>query len=349
MKHLLLAVALAAPVLFAQQNIVYHDNVTPTLGAANAFPFGANGVRTQQLIPQSVLGSSPALIQDLFVNPQVSNTVAVTQVYYGDFEIRMGLTQLTTLTNNWATNLPNPTTVYRGPLLVRFVRDTWVPLGLPNSYVWAPTSPGDNLVVDFISWQVLDTGQVPTSSAGYFMNTRSSATQSISRAYRLNWVATQPATSAGVDGYGIKLGFLFGDGNFVSHDGSCPGSSGLKPAIGALPGTWPQLGQNFTVTLDSGPVNSVAFLVLGVDTLSYGSIPLPFDMGLLGATGCRFWHGWDLLRPAVVVDPAGAATDTLPIPAGPWTGFRLYSSWLCLDPAANTFGLVPSGYATLIL
>lgn len=352
MKSLATAVALLAPFLAAQQNIIYHDNPTPTLGTANAFPFGASGVRIQQLIPQSVLGGTPALIQDLFVNPQISNSTAITesQVHYGDFEIRMGLTQLTTLTNTWATNSPNPTTVYRGPLLVRFVRDQWVPLGLPASYVWAPLSPADNLVIDFICWQVLDTGAVvPPTTTGYFLNVRSSPTAGISRAYRLGWVAGQQTTSLGVDGNGIKLGFLLGDGNFVTHDGSCAGSSLLRPRIGAMPGTWPQIGQPFDVTLADGPANLLATLVLGLDTTSYGSLPLPLDMALVGAPGCRFWHSWELLLPVVAVDPAGGATFTLQIPNGPWTGLRLYGSWLCLDPAANAFGLVPSGFATFIL
>ncbi|MEO6594975.1 MAG: hypothetical protein ABIP94_09515, partial [Planctomycetota bacterium] len=185
---ILLGATLSGSTLSAQsQNIIYHDDPNPTVGVANAFPFGARTVRTQQLIPQSVLGSTPALIQDLFVNPQISSNAmyTISQVYYGDFEIRMGITQLTTLTNTWTTNLPNPTTVYRGPLLVRFERDQWVPLGLPNSYLWLPTAPADNLVVDFICWQVISTGVVPVASAAsYFLTSRSSATASISRAYR---------------------------------------------------------------------------------------------------------------------------------------------------------------------
>lgn len=351
MRSLAIAGALLAPFLTAQQNIVYHDNPAPTVGTANAFPFGANGVRIQQLIPQSVLGASAAVIQDLFVNAQIAATATPTesQVYYGDFEIRMGLTQLTTLTTTWATNSPNPTTVYRGPLLVRFVKDQWVPLGLPASYVWAPTSAADNLVIDFICWQVTDIGAVTPGPSGYFLNVRSSPTQGISRAYRLGWVAGQQATSLNVDGNGIKLGFLFNDGNFVTHDGSCAGSSTARPRIGASPGTWPQLGQPFDITLADGPANLLATLVLGLDTTIYGGLPLPLDLGLLGAPGCRFWHSWELLLPVVAVDPAGAATFTLQVPNGPWSGVRLYASWLCLDPTANAFGFVPSGFATLIL
>jgi hypothetical protein len=346
MKHLALVVALLAPSLTSQQNIIYHDSSSPTNGIANAFPFGASGVRTQQLIPQSVLGG-PALIQDLFVDPVVSATVAESQVFYGDYEIRMGLTQLTTLTNDWNVNLPSPTTVYRGPLCVRFVRDQWVAIGLPNSYLWLPLSPADNLVVDFICWQVIDVGQA--QSGTYFLTVHASPTSSISRAYRLGWVAGQQPTSAGVDGYGIKLGFLMNDGNFVMHNGSCPGSSTQKPVIGALPGTWPQAGHNFDVTLANGPANLFATLVLGTSTTSYASLPLPLDMGLVGAPGCKFWNSWELLMPIVITDPAGASTFTLPIPAGSWTGVRLYGSWLCFDPTANAFGFVPSGFATFIL
>jgi hypothetical protein len=354
MSHRTLAVvalAACAGVLAAQQNIVWHDDSSPITGAVNAYPFGVQGVRTQQLIPQSVLGASPVVIQDLFVNSQINSTTAfqVSQVWYGDFEIRAGTTQLTTLTTSWAANSPNATTVYRGPLLVRWVRDTWVALGLPQSFTWAPQSPADNLVLDFICWQVLDSGVVPPSTQGYFLNVRSSPSASISRAYRLGWTNGQPATAVGVDGYGMKLGFLLGDGNFVRHDGDCEGSSNLVPAIGAPPGTWPQAGQTFTVTMADGPANQLATLVLGVDTTSYGGLPLPLDLTIVGAPGCRMWHGWDVLLPIVPVDAAGAASAPLVFPAGVPTGTRLYATWLAFDPAANGFGFVPSGFATLIL
>ena len=244
--------------------------------------------------------------------------------------------------------MPNPTTVYRGPLLVRFVRDQWVPIGLPASYVWIPTSLADNLVIDFISWQVIDTGAVPPSST-FFLTSRSSATGGISRAYLLGWTTTQPATSAGVDGSGIKLGFLLNDGNFVSHDGSCAGSSAQKPAIGALPGTWPQAGAPFQVTLTNGPPNQVAALVLGLDSSSYLGLTLPLEMAPLGAPGCRFWHSWELFLPAVLTDGLGASSFTLQFPNQPLTGVRLYATWLCLDLSANAFGFVPSGFSTMIL
>lgn len=350
MKLILVALALLGAVLPAQtQTIVYHDDANPASGATNQFPFGSQGVRTQQLIPQSVLGSQPVLIQDLFVDPAIgTGAVSQAQVWYGDFEIRMGTTTLATLTTNWATNLPNPTTVYRGPLLVRFVRDTWIPLGLPNAFLWAPQAANENLVIDCICWQVVSTGQSipPTQN---FMAVHRSPNATISRAYMLNWTTTQPATAFGVDGLGVKLGFLLGDGNFVTHDGACAGSSGQVPAIGGATGAWPQAGQPFVVDLTQGVQSSLAVLVLGLDPLHYGSIPLPLDLTAIGAPGCRLWHSPDLLLPAVLTDPTGATSFTLQFPVAVPPAARVYATWLGLDPAANPFGFVPSGFATMIL
>lgn len=350
-----IAVLLLAAAASAQQNIVHHDDPNPALGRANAFPFGSEGTRIQQLIPQSVLGGIPQIIQDLFVNPQINSPTAstvynVSQVYYGDFEIRMGTTQLSTLTNDWASNLPMPTTVYRGPLLVRFVRDEWVPLGLPASFLWLPLSPADNLVIDFIQWQVLDRGAVPPDVNGYFLNVYSSQTGGISRAYRRGWTAAQPATSAGVDGAGIKLGFLFNDGNFVGHDGSCPGSSGQVPAIGTPPGSYPQLGSPFTIELSQGPAGLAASLVLGFSTAAYGPFGLPFDLAPFGAPGCVVWSAPEASVGIFPLDPTGAASFQLALPNLPQLStLRVHASWICIDPTANLLGLVPSGYGTMIL
>jgi hypothetical protein len=346
-------VLLAATALPAQlQTIVYHDDTDPTTGPGSSFPFGAQTVRVQQLIPRSVLGSAAHTIQDLFVAPEISANTAYTasQVHYGEFEIRMGATSVATLTTDWVTNSPNATVVHRGPLLVHFDRDQWTPIGLPSSYTWSPASPTDNLVVEFICWQVVDTGAVPpTPGPNDFLTLRTSPTLSIQRAFRLGWTLGQPATALGVDGFGIKLGLLLDDGNFVAHDGSCPGSSGQVPAIGAMPGTWPQAGSTFAVQLTGGTSGSFATMVLGLDTASWGSIPLPFDLTPIGALGCLVWHSPELLLPIAPIGPAGGATLPLVLPSQPLTGVRLYATWLCFDPLANAFGFVPSGFATLIL
>lgn len=345
------ALLMAAIAPAQTQNIVYHDDTNPATGPANAFPFGSEGTRIQQLIPGSVLGSR-ALIQDLFVAPAETTRIPWTtsEVVYADFEIRMGITTSATLTTNWANNLPNPTTVYRGPLRVPFVRDQWTALGLPRAYLWAPTSANDNLVIDFIFWRVADYGSVQPDINGYFMWSHSSVPRTIQRAFLRGWTTSQPATAQNVDGNGIKLGFLLDDGNFVAHGGGCVGSSGLAPVISTPAGTWPQIGGTMTVELTDGPVNSIAFLNLGFDNLMSGGLTLPFDLALIGAPGCFLWHDIVASFPQVNTNANGAASTQVPIPNDPsLMAARVYASWLNADGGANGLGFTTSGYATIIL
>lgn len=336
--------------LTAQQNIVYHDDTNPAAGNANAFPFGSEGVRIQQVFPGSVVGG-PALIQDLFVAPRLdrNGVYLESEVVYGDFEIRMGVAA-TPFTTSWAANIPNPTVVYRGPLRVTFRRDQWSPLGLPVPFVWTPANPTDDLAIDFILWDVVDTGAVPPDVNGYFLDVYSSTGRTIPRAYRRGWTTAQPATSAGVDGGGIKLGLLLGDGNFVAHGGGCQGSSGLAPRIATPAGAWPQVGGNLVVQLADGPPNSGAALQFGLSFTSLGGIPLPIELGIVGAPGCYLWHDLQVATPPLATDGSGAVTFTLGVPSLPGlVGARLYASWLALDSAANQLGFTTSGYATVIL
>jgi len=344
----LLALLLPCALAPAQtQNIVYVPDNNAAVGTVNGFPFGNAGTRTQQIIPQSMIGSTPGLIQDLFVAPNItSGTTGAndSEVVYGDIEIRMGITQLTTLTNTWATNCTNPTTVYRGRLRVHFTRNVWTPLGMPASYLWLPLSPADNLVVDIITWSIVDRGVVPT---GYCMSVHSGG---LSRAYLINYGTTLSATSAGVDTYGVKLGFLFSDGNFVGHGGGCPGSSTLAPTIGVAPGTWPQLGSVLDVRLSQGPIGIGAALVLGFNTQTIAGLPLPLDLVLFGAPGCFAWHDSVATLPVVPTNATGDASQLIPIPnSAGLMSLRVYGTWLCIDPLANSLGATTSGYGTIII
>ncbi|MCB9877959.1 MAG: hypothetical protein H6835_10185 [Planctomycetes bacterium] len=343
--------ALLSAASLVAQNVVYHDDASPLSGAGNAFPFGVETVRLQQLIPNAVLGTSPCVIQDLYVDPLISNSqgLHVSQVFYGDIEVRMGATQLSVLTTDWATNSPTPTTVYRGPLLVRFEKNRWCALGLPRSFAWNPASAADNLVVEFIVWDVADTGAVIPNPSGYFLDVRRSVGGSIQRAYRLGWTVAQQPTAIGVDGSGIKLGFLIDDGNFVVHDGECVGSSGAAPRIGAVAGSLPSAGATFDVTIAGGQAGALAALVLGLERESYLGVSLPYDLQPLGAPGCRMWHGWEAFSSGVVLDAAGSGVTTLLFPPMVPQQARLYGTWLCLDPAANSLGVVPSGFLGMTL
>ena len=347
-----IAVLTLASALAAQQNIVYAGDNDAVNGYANAFPFGSVGCRQQELIPGSLFGPNPVIIQDLFVAPDDIAALPWTDsdVVYSDIEIRMGHTSATSMTTTWDTNLPpaNATTVYRGPLRIHFVNHQWSPLGLPHPYLWNPSSPNDNLVVDIIHWSVADMGNPGPDINGYFMWAATPTARNVQRAYRIRWTTSQPTTAAGTDTSGPKLGFLLNDGNFVFHGGGCTGSSGNAPEIGVAPGTWPQLGSPLDLRLTNGPQSLVALLSFGIDTDGGGTYPV--DLGVIGAPSCFVWHDDLVQSPAVATDPAGNASFLVPVPMDPslWTT-RIYATWVGIDPGANGLGLTTSGYASLIL
>src|SRR5262245_46805610 len=129
---LLAGIVLAGPSA-AQQNIVYYPNGT-LAGGNNFFPFGpSRGVRQQQLVPGSVFNNQPVLIQDLlipFSAPASATTLTSGEIVYGDFHIQMSVYSGGALTTSWTTNIPNPTTVYRGRLRQRWAKSAWLPIGL---------------------------------------------------------------------------------------------------------------------------------------------------------------------------------------------------------------------------
>jgi hypothetical protein len=225
-----------------------------------------------------------------------------------------------------------------------------MPLGLPLPFAWSPTSPTDDLLIDFIQWSVKDKGALPPDPNGYFMFNRASNPGTFQRAHYLRWTTSQPPTARGVDGYGVKLGLLMNDGNFVVHGGGCPGTSGKAPWIGIQSGTWPQLGRPMTVELHDGPLSSPAALTLGFNNLRLGATPLPIDLVIIGAPGCFMWHDSLATLPLSPTDPTGFASAVVPVPAaGGLLGARLFGTWVNIDPGANPLSITTSGYATIIL
>ncbi|MFN3242874.1 MAG: hypothetical protein ACE37K_15340 [Planctomycetota bacterium] len=331
------------------QNVVYHGNTSTTTGGPNAYPLGKEGIRCQQLIPGSVFGGLPSVINDVYFNMSNYGGLAGTQIYFDDIEIQMSSTPSQSLSSDYAANMPFAQLVYRGPLLVNLTGDAWSPIGLPLSYVFVPFSPTDNLVVDFTIWSVADSGAMTPNSLGHYVYFRTDTNLGIERAVTTDWTTLQPTTAQAVDDYGAKMGFLLFDGQFVAHLGSCPGSSGAVPRIGAQPGTWPVANSTFDVELTDGPSNSLAALVLSLETTNYLGVPLPFDMAPIGAAGCTFWHGSEVAFAPVLTDVNGAATQPLVFPAAFPGGIRFYGSWLTLDANANALGIVPSGFATMSL
>ena len=333
-RSVLIAFSLLASTLCAQQNVKWTDGSTASTGGGNAFPWGSEGVRYQQIVQQSVLGKVPGHIKDIYVAG-----AATQEVVYGDIEIRMGITQQTSLAANWNTNNPNPTTVYRGPLRVSFVANTWTGIGLPTKYLWLPKATTDNLCIEVIVWKVTDKGGTTGTN---FMFPRVSTSQG--RAFRYQWTTNQTQGPLTGTTTASRLGLIFNDGNFVPLGKGCPGSNGT-PTIGSKPGTWPVALKPFAVQLSSGPQTAPVFLFIGSTDTKWLTLQLPFDLAPLGAKGCMVWHD-QLVVVASATNATGDASFQITAPNIP--DLYVMASWWCLDKGANKLGFTTSGYGKLI-
>ncbi|MEE2886151.1 MAG: hypothetical protein VX951_01855 [Planctomycetota bacterium] len=317
--------------VFAQQNIVYND---PNPAGGNAFPFGSEGIRYQSVMEGAKLTQAlvPVVVRDLFVYGRSNGLLCS----YEDIEIRMGVTSAphnAMLATDWATNNPNPTTVYRGPLAINFQANVWSGIGLPVPYTFIPTAATDNLCLEVIvhSAKKMVTG---TSSNFYFAG----ASSTVFRAFRYKWTAggnPPPMTGAA----GQCVGFLLNNGNFAVHGQYGISSAATKVEISGS--TYPQPGKLLTINLTGGGPYRTSFLAFG---FTYA----PFDMTVMGAPRSNIWFN-PLISVATVSDANGAAAIPLVIPTTLTTG-TVFAQWYQVDPGAyqNTLGLVTSDCATII-
>ena len=117
----------------------------------------------------------------------------------------------------------------------------------------------------------------------------------------------------------------------------CPGTLGVTSMANT---TLPVIGGTLTTTIDNLEFGA-ALMVLGLsNTLSGGVIPLPLDLGVLGAPGCSLRVSLD------VTDTLVGASATLPwsfaIPNMPaLMGTRIYSQAAPFS-TTNAFGFVTS-------
>jgi len=131
----------------------------------------------------------------------------------------------------------------------------------------------------------------------------------------------------------------------------CLGSNSLRPTITVdSPGERPVLGTNLSRTVRQLPPFAPFFTIEGLsDEIGNGSIPLPFDLGSLGAPNC-FVH----VDPVAVLLNFGNASgvvrlDSTQANSVVFRGMPIYEQAVALDPAANSLGLTASNYARRLL
>ena len=106
----------------------------------------------------------------------------------------------------------------------------------------------------------------------------------------------------------------------------------------------PTIGATFEYQLrgDSlaNPQPTLAFVLLGFsDQTGPGGLPLPFDLGLIGAPRCQLLVSMDV-QLGLVTDAAGNTTVPIPIPDNPdLLGLGLFLQTLVVDGRSNALGL----------
>jgi hypothetical protein len=87
-----------------------------------------------------------------------------------------------------------------------------------------------------------------------------------------------------------------------------------------------------------------ALCIVGLDDRWLGSLPLPLDLGPLGAPGCVLWNDWWFVT-ATLVSPLPSASFShgcvaLRLPLEPTlVGQVFYAQWAAVDPPRNALGL----------
>ena len=161
-----------------------------------------------------------------------------------------------------------------------------------------------------------------------------------------------PGTTAGMSGdYELEVSELIQPPYVAASYGvaAANGTCGVAPfptLTRQFPAEVPALGSLFARQLTNCPPNGLFLLMQGLSntTANGGSLPLPYDLGSLGAPGCTI-HVDPLAITFGVADGAGVADLQSLVPgAVAFRGFFWYEQAMVIVPTANTLGVQPSNY-----
>ncbi len=103
-----------------------------------------------------------------------------------------------------------------------------------------------------------------------------------------------------------------------------------------------------------GPDASLAMFVLGASNTRWGPMPLPLDLGSVGAPGCRLYVsqdivavGWTARAPRT---PHATVAFGLALPyVRSLAGSRVFSQWIFFDRKANSAGITTTNGASVLI
>ena len=295
-------------------------------GSDNSIPFTWSPVRYQQVfvgtdLPLAFTMGGLALRQN--ERGPIAHNITV------DLEIRLGFTSRTgaTMSTTFATNfdLGTPVTVVPRRTVLFPDQNATPPtnpaqflLTIPfaNTFAWVPT-PGSNLLIDVTIYGNSFGNQIwgyPLDAAG-------------GQTGRLYGSPATATTGTLEPNYGLVMSFV----------------EQTHTAVPVLTSAeTPQIGNQFPVTVDQARPGAVALLLLGASNTSFGGIPLPLDLGTVGAPGCPLLASGELMQ-AVAINGSGRGSFVFDIPNNIYMlGGRFYNQYLVIDPAANALGVAVS-------
>ncbi|MBL8899806.1 MAG: hypothetical protein JNM84_19400 [Planctomycetes bacterium] len=126
---------------------------------------------------------------------------------------------------------------------------------------------------------------------------------------------------------------------FLAYGTACTASFGT-PRLRALDEARPWIGESFTVLAEPVSPAGGALLLLGASRQTWNGMALPFDLGVIGATGCELLTSIDLVQP---MSSSGAqARFTLTVPRDP----ALFGAEFAMQALVGDAGGSSAGFVT---
>lgn len=135
-----------------------------------------------------------------------------------------------------------------------------------------------------------------------------------------------------------------GGATFGPYGAGCAGSLGV-PGWATVAGSRPVIGATLNTNVSNVPFG-IALVGLGFSNTQSGALPLPFDLTLIGMTGCSLLADPLVFEVAVGIAPNAAWSFAIPN-APAVLGIVLFGQAFPLDPPANPFGFTASNAARI--
>lgn len=338
-RPFLTLVALSLPLLVSGAARAQQFTLPVTVGnpGATSYPFAGPAMRYQQWWSPSEwrasVGQSVRVTNVQFKAATSGMGVANRQI---ELEVAMGNSSTVSPTSHFESNFTSgKVTVF--PRAFRILPaptpGTWpISLNFTNEFLWDGVS---GVVLEIKLWNNGNNNQPWI----YELEYDQAASFSM---YRL-WDVTGP-TSQNANflrqGQGLIARFTYATALSLPYGTGCAGEGGHVPLAtteGGLPvpgnGAWRH-------ALTNAPSQRPALFFMGFSPSTWGTIPLPFDLGAIGATGCSMYAEY-VAGVTVQTVGGGPGSGAVRVPFGlpattNWVGVRVYSQWLVLDPnAAN--------------